>query len=55
MAPFAPFTAEDIWLRLRVEENKESVHLTNWPTMEKKLFKLFSKKSKSILGDIYCP
>jgi len=58
MAPFAPFSAEDIWLKLRVaspvgglqprEKNKESVHLSNWPTTEKKLFKLFSKKSNVI-------
>ena len=31
MAPFTPFMAEDIWSKLRVEQNKESVHLTNWP------------------------
>ena len=33
MAPFTPFTAEDVWLKLRVEQNKESIHLTNWPTL----------------------
>lgn len=31
MAPFAPFTAEDLWLALRNESDKESVHLTMWP------------------------
>src|SRR3989344_943575 len=31
MAPFAPFTAEDIWLKLKNENDKESVHLENWP------------------------
>lgn len=31
MAPFAPFTAEDIWLKLRNENDEESVHLVSWP------------------------
>jgi isoleucyl-tRNA synthetase len=31
LAPFAPFTAEDIWLKLRSEKDVESVHLTEWP------------------------
>ncbi len=35
MAPFAPFSAEDIWLKLKNEKNKESVHLENWPKAEK--------------------
>lgn len=31
MAPFAPFAAEDIWLKLRNENDLESVHLVEWP------------------------
>ena len=31
MAPFAPFAAEDIWLKLRNENDAKSVHLENWP------------------------
>lgn len=31
MAPFAPFSAEDIWLKLKNENDVESVHLTEWP------------------------
>lgn len=31
MAPFAPFTAEDMWQRLRLEKDAESVHLSDWP------------------------
>jgi len=32
MAPFAPFAAEDIWLKLRKENDAESVHLAEWPS-----------------------
>ncbi|MEK7786630.1 MAG: class I tRNA ligase family protein, partial [Chloroflexota bacterium] len=31
MAPFAPFTAEDIWLKLKNENDVESAHLESWP------------------------
>jgi isoleucyl-tRNA synthetase len=31
LAPFAPFAAEDIWLKLRHDEDAESVHLSEWP------------------------
>jgi len=46
MAPFAPFAAEDIWLKLKNEKDPESVHLAEWP---KKDFRIFSfGKSKII-------
>jgi isoleucyl-tRNA synthetase len=35
IAPFAPFTGEDIWLRLRGEQKEESVHLAEWPKLGK--------------------
>ena len=35
MAPFAPFAAEDIWLKLKNSDDAESVHLTSWPKVEK--------------------
>ncbi|MEI6280791.1 MAG: class I tRNA ligase family protein [bacterium] len=38
MAPFVPFAAEDIWLKLRNENDAESVHLTDWPILKKKWF-----------------
>ena len=31
MAPFAPFAGEDIWLKLKNENDLESVHLVKWP------------------------
>ena len=33
MAPFAPFTAEDIWQKLTIDGDAESVHLTEWPDL----------------------
>ncbi|MBP9715328.1 MAG: class I tRNA ligase family protein [Candidatus Pacebacteria bacterium] len=35
LAPFAPFSAESIWLRLKNEKEAESVHLIEWPKGEK--------------------
>mgnify|MGYP001560620114 FL=1 len=35
-APFIPFTAEDMFLRLRNREDAESIHLTDWPTVSKR-------------------
>ncbi|OGI65785.1 hypothetical protein A3A95_01495 [Candidatus Nomurabacteria bacterium RIFCSPLOWO2_01_FULL_39_18] len=35
MAPLAPFTAEDIWLKLKGNDDVESVHLAEWPKLEK--------------------
>ena len=37
MAPFAPFTAEDIWLKLKTEDDIGSVHLSEWPKVGKRL------------------
>jgi isoleucyl-tRNA synthetase len=35
MAPFAPLSAEDIWLKLKDTKDEESVHLAKWPKVEK--------------------
>lgn len=32
MAPFTPFASEDIWQKLKNENDVESVHLADWPT-----------------------
>lgn len=50
LAPFAPFTAEDIWLRLRNTDEVESVHLTEWLALDGSaisLFKIFSYDDKT--------
>lgn len=49
LAPFAPFTAEDIWLKLRNVDDVESVHLESWPV---KPFKLFSFGKSKIIDDM---
>jgi isoleucyl-tRNA synthetase len=51
MAPFAPFAAEDIWQKLKTENDEESVHLADWPKVGNiftKLLSKFSKKEKVI-------
>ncbi|MCF7834004.1 MAG: class I tRNA ligase family protein [Candidatus Pacebacteria bacterium] len=34
LAPFAPFSAESIWLSLKNENEPESIHLTEWPRVD---------------------
>ena len=35
LAPFAPFAAEDLYQKLRLDSNPESVHLAAWPEFDK--------------------
>lgn len=35
MAPFTPFISEDLWQKLKTNEDAESVHLSDWPSFEK--------------------
>jgi len=37
LAPFTPFISEFIWLKLRGENDEESVHLAEWPEVGKRL------------------
>ncbi len=34
LAPFAPFAADDIWIKLKTESDTESVHLVEWPEQQ---------------------
>lgn len=56
LAPFAPFAAEDLYQALRIESDPESVHLEDWPTVEKPfpLLSFFASKSndKAIIRDM---
>ncbi len=51
LAPFAPFAAEELYQKLRIESDVESVHLEAWPEMKKR-FSLFGNKSKDIIEDM---
>ncbi len=58
MAPFAPFAAEDIWQRLNIPGDKESVHLEQWPAqsasdlLSRMKFVLEKGKVKQVLLDM---
>jgi len=49
MAPFAPFTADDIWLKLKTDSDVESVHLAPWPAKKPKLFWFLSLTKPEVL------
>ncbi len=46
LAPFTPFTAESIWLKLKNDKDEKSVHLASWPA---KPFKFFSFGGSKII------
>ncbi len=56
LAPFAPFAAEDLYQKLRKDNDPLSVHLTEWPTLRQgsawqAATKMFGKnKDEEILG-----
>lgn len=43
MAPLAPFSAEDIWQKLKNQTDVESVHLSEWPKLEEASLKILEK------------
>ncbi|MSU44577.1 isoleucine--tRNA ligase [Candidatus Nomurabacteria bacterium] len=51
-APFAPFTAEDIWLKLKYEDDAESVHLVEWPSVSKGILDVFSRVGDKVLTNM---
>lgn len=54
MAPFAPFTAEDIWQKLKNDKDVESVHLAEWPQVSKGILDMFgfSKSRLNVLENM---
>lgn len=46
LAPFAPFSAEDMWLKLKTENDPESVHLAEWPKKQKANEKILEEMSQ---------
>ena len=52
LAPFAPFIAEDMYMKVKNENDSESVHLADWPKKMKSQFSLsilFSGKDNDVL------
>ncbi len=54
MAPFAPFSAEDIWQKLKNNQDEQSIHLATWPKMSKGIFdRVFGgKNDKKIINEM---
>ena len=52
IAPVMPFIAEDVYLKLRSENDPESVHLCSWPEDRKSLSSLFKSSDKKILKNM---
>ncbi|MHB1330904.1 MAG: class I tRNA ligase family protein, partial [Minisyncoccota bacterium] len=53
LAPFAPFASEELYQKLRVEDDEESVHLADWPEEKKGIFGMFvDRKGVSILNNM---
>lgn len=51
LAPFAPFASEELYQKLRIEGDPESVHLESWPEVKKK-FSLFGSKTDKLIEDM---
>jgi isoleucyl-tRNA synthetase len=52
LAPFAPFAAEDIWLRLKNENEGESIHLESWPSKKSSIFSFGKPKVLSEMENV---
>ncbi len=47
LAPFAPFIAEELYRKLRIENDVESVHLESWPTADTNVDEEIIKKMEA--------
>jgi len=52
LAPFMPFLAEDMYQSLRNKDDKESVHLEQWPQQEGFFKKIFKQKTDSVISEM---
>lgn len=52
MAPFAPFIAEDIWLKLKTSKDVGSIHLTEWPKIEQSFIDKIFKKESTVIEEM---
>ncbi|MCX6747661.1 MAG: class I tRNA ligase family protein [Candidatus Nomurabacteria bacterium] len=51
MAPFTPFCSENEWLKLRKENDTESVHLVEWPTVSNIVFDtMLMQKTRNLVS-----
>ena len=46
LAPFAPLATEDIWIKLKNDEDGESVHLESWPANQTSIFSFGADKRR---------
>ncbi len=51
LAPFCPFISEEIWQKLKIK-NPKSIHLVDWPKVNKRLIKKKIEKKMEFLEDV---
>src|SRR3989338_7406357 len=51
LAPFTPFLAEEVYARVRSEDDAESVHLADWPAV-KRHWRLFGNPGKKLIAEM---